>query len=139
MVIRRKNNRLEEYEKELVELHTKSYDNYDKKLSYLSASSIGVSMVFLKDIVGNVDEIKIRGLLLIAWTLLTLTLVLNLFSHTFTAKRHNATLSEIRSNNYRRENAENRNKQIRYFNIVINVLFGFGIGSLVIFVIINLK
>jgi hypothetical protein len=130
--------RLKEFEKELVELHTKSYDNYDKKLSYLSASSIGVSMVFLKDIVGDIDDVKLRWLLLSAWILLTFTLVLNLFSHTFTAKRHNATLDEIRSNKYNRESAIARNKQIRDFNNLINWLFGFGMGALVLFVIINL-
>jgi hypothetical protein len=130
--------RLKEFEKELVELHTKSYDNYDKKLSYLSASSIGVSMVFLKDIVGDIDDVKLRWLLLSAWILLTLTLVLNLFSHTFTAKRHNETLDEIRSKKYNRESAIRRNKQIIGFNDLINWLFGLGMGTLVFFVIINL-
>lgn len=132
------NDALKEFEKELVELHTKSYDNYDKKLSYLSASSIGVSMVFIKDIVGNINDCCFKWLLIFSWILLTMTLVLNLFSHTFSAKRHNATLSEIRTNKYSPQKALKRNKQIILVNNIINALFGFGISSLVLFIIINL-
>lgn len=129
---------LKEYEKELVTLYTKSYDNYDTKLSYLSASSIGFSMVFIKDIVGNIDQCSLKWMLITSWLLLTLTLIFNLFSHTFTARKHNKTLFEIRGNNYDSTNAENRNTEIRYFNIFINILFSFGLGFLVLFIVINI-
>jgi hypothetical protein len=132
------NDALKEFEKELIELHTKSYDNYDKKLSYLSASSIGVSMVFIKDIVGNINNCCFKWLLISSWILLTVTLVLNLFSHTFSAKRHNATLSEIRTNKYSPQSALKRNKQIILVNNIVNALFGLGISSLVLFIIINI-
>jgi len=130
---------LKEFEKELVELHTKSYENYDKKLSFLSASSIGFSMVFIKDIVGNISCCTAKWLLMASWILLTVVLVLNLFSHTYTANLHNATLTEIRTKKYIDTKAVERNKWISIFNCIINVLFGLGIGSLILFVIINYK
>lgn len=130
---------LKEFEKELVELHTKSYENYDKKLSFLSASSIGFSMVFIKDIVGNISCCNAKWLLITSWILLTIVLITNLFSHTYTAKLHNATLTEIRSGKYNQDNATERNKRIDLFNFIINVLFSLGIGFLMLFVIINYK
>lgn len=134
--------RFREYEKELVELHTKSYENYDKKLSYLSASSIGFSMVFIKDIVGNLSCCTAKWMLIASWGLLTIVLILNLFSHTHAAKRHNATLAELRSDlmkDYKKEKVDARNKEIDSFNNIINWLFAFGIGFLIVFIFINYK
>ncbi len=72
-------------------------------------------MVFLKDIVGDMAGCHLKWMLLLAWVLLALTLVLNLFSHTFTAKRHGATLAEIPENPILQEFAAHYDRERNLF------------------------
>ena len=124
---------LKEFEKELVELHVKSYDNYDKKITYISSSAIGLSVVFADKYSEAINNYLFAVLLILSWIFFTVTLCLNLFSHTYTAKKHFDTLSEIRNNLYNQQSAELRNSKINKYNKIVNWIFIAGICCIMLF------
>ena len=67
------------YRSQLMTLWQKSQEDFDKSVLSLSGGALGVSFVFLKDIVGA-NPIHLRGLLLAAWTCWGVSSLATLFS-----------------------------------------------------------
>lgn len=57
---------LQQYRAHLIAAEQKSQDDYDKTIVSLSGGALGVSFVFLKDIIGAAP-VRYSGLLLAAW------------------------------------------------------------------------
>jgi hypothetical protein len=66
----------------LQDLEVKSSENYDKTLVTVTSAAIGVSLIFLKDIVGDGSLFHV-WFLFTAWATWVLALAANLFSFAF--------------------------------------------------------
>ena len=67
------NDDLIEYRKQLIEIEQKVGDSFLKTLLTLSGGALGLSLAFIKDIIGD-DPIQNSKALIISWSLLTLSL-----------------------------------------------------------------
>jgi len=94
------------YADELRTLIDKSNDSFEKQLNYISAGSLGISMIVVEKIVKDLTKTNHNNLLILSWCFLGLTLVSNLLSHVYTSWVHGKTLSEINSEKYNYDNAK---------------------------------
>lgn len=132
-------NELQEYRTELVTLTHKSQDAFEKQLSYISAGSLALSIGFIKEIVKNIKTAENKCLLTIAWVLLAMTLLINLFSHITAARFHWKTIKEIDQNKYNQEKAIRRIQKLNLLNIISIIALVLGIFLFIIFVSSNLE
>lgn len=126
------------YQTHLKELVNKSQESFEKQLSYLSTGTLTVSLAFIKDVVGELSKTRFEGFLIVAWSLMGLTLLINLLSHVFTSNCHNKTIEEINDRKYDYSKAIcrfNNIKKLNYLSISTLIL---GIVFLLIFVSINI-
>jgi hypothetical protein len=122
----------------LKELVTKSQESFEKQLSYISAGSLSVSMAFIKNVVGELNKSRYQGFLIIGWSLMGMTLLINLLSHVFTSNCHNKTIEEISDGRYDYTVALCRHINIKRFNYSsIGTLIS-GISSLLLFISLNI-
>jgi len=126
------------YSDELRVIIGKSYESFEKQLNYISAGTLGLSMIFIENVVNDLSLTHSNFLIIISWISLGLTLISNLISHIYTSWVHGMTLSEIINNNYKFEKAEKRNNYIKYWNIVSIGLLILGIIFLISFVSTNI-
>lgn len=75
-------NQTTEYRKTLIELEQKIGEGYDKTLIALSGGALGVTITFIKDIVGG-GKILCPGLALTAWSAWTVSLTSLLAAYYF--------------------------------------------------------
>ncbi len=114
------NNELDEqllnYKNELLKIHEKSYEHFEKQLSYISAGALGLSFILIEKVFKDISATQVKGLLIASWVLLGSTLFINLLSHLFTSKKHYKTIDEINNGSYNPSLAVKRNKQISWVN-----------------------
>ena len=80
---------LKKYRDQLVEIHQKVSENYDKTIITLSGGALGISFAFIKDIVGD-KVLQGKGILFWGWAFLTISLtsvVLSLFFGTLAFRK----------------------------------------------------
>lgn len=117
------NEELHRFRDELIKINEKSNDQFEKQLTYISAGSLGGSMLVIEKIFKDISSTEFTGFLILGWIFLGSTLLLNMFSHLYAAKLHNQTISELNENRYNYSNAVLRNKKISNFNsITLSVL-----------------
>jgi hypothetical protein len=126
------------YKKTLLSICSKSEDTFEKQLSYISAGSIGVSMLIVEHVIPKFSESNFRGVLLGGWISLALTLLLNLLSHVIAARLNYITVKEIDMEKYSSAKAEGRRLAISLINYVTVSLLAVGIGCLIFYVYKNL-
>ena len=68
------NDKLTKYRDYLVQTEQKVSESYDKTIITLSGGALGVSFAFLKDVIGT-NPVQSKGVLVVAWTSLTVSLV----------------------------------------------------------------
>ncbi|MBS1521578.1 MAG: hypothetical protein JST50_11310 [Bacteroidetes bacterium] len=129
---------LEDYKIELLKVYEKSQDSFEKQLSYISAGGLGLSMIFIEKIVKNVGLSNCKWLLALSWILLGSTLVINLISHSVSAKSTYKTLTDIEENNFDIEKVKRRIRSINILNNCSIFTLLMGILLLIVFVTINL-
>lgn len=129
---------LKKYRNELVGLVTRSNEIFEKQLAYISAGAIGVSMAFVKDVTGDLEDSRFKLLLVVGWLLLVITLLVNLASHIWAKNKHNKTIAEIDGGNYSRANALKRLEQIDQINSLTIATLILGIISIVMFMTLNI-
>lgn len=116
----------------------KSEDDFEKKVTYISAGALGLSLTFIEKIVHE-RRATCLGLLISSWALLIFTLLLNLLSHSISSYYHDKTTQEFdREDENLESNIDKRNKRLWIINIVTIATLIFGIVLLVTFVSINL-
>ena len=130
---------IEIYAKELRVLIDKSNDAFEKQLNYISASALGLSMLFVEKVVKDLNTTKCNSLLILSWIFLGATLISNLISHVYTSKMHGKTLKEINDNVYNYKKAVTRNNRIGNWNLVSIAFLLIGLAIQIIFITINIK
>ena len=122
----------------LIKIKEKSDDDFELKITYISAGSLGLSMTFIEKIVCFPFAKEIH-FLIIAWGLLAITLMINLFSHYLSSYYHELTTDEFDKKDSKFEkNFNRRNKVLRNLNIGTIFTLSLGIIILIVFLSINL-
>jgi hypothetical protein len=127
-----------EYQNHLKEMVVKSQETFEKQLSYISSGSLSVSIAFIKNVVGELNKSKHEGFLIAAWSLMGVTLLLNLLSQIFTSNCHNKTIDEISYRAYNYADALCRYNNIKKLNYISVGALILGIGLLLLFISLNI-
>lgn len=135
---------IEEAAKEYVGVVHKSVDFFEKQLSYISAGALGLSFIIVEKIFGDISQTHCKGILICSWVLLTLTLIVNLFSHSYATKCHLKTVEEMYAftsgnvEEYDDCNTRNRSRKISRLNDISLLLLSLGIVLLILYTSINI-
>jgi len=124
-----------DYQKNLSDTVSKSQDDFEKQLSFISAGALGLSMLFIEKIV-PLKTAGYKWLLISGWICLVLTLFGNLVSHFLSAQYNHKTLIEYQEGHETRHSE--RTKWITWLNIGTILMLVLGILSILIFLAINI-
>jgi hypothetical protein len=129
---------LDAYKLELLKLYEKSNDLFEKQLSYIAAGSLGLSMIIIDKVLKDIYSTRFKGCLVASWILFGATLILNLYSQPFAAKKYYKTIEEINSGQYDQTKANLRSKSVRNLNLFCLCTLLIGIVSFIIYVSVNI-
>ncbi|WP_126244379.1 hypothetical protein [Chitinophaga rhizosphaerae] len=124
-----------DYQKSLSDTLTKSQDDFEKQLSFISAGALGLSMLFIEKIVPLSTACN-KWLLKSGWILLAITLFSNLFSHFLSAQYNYKTLIEYQCGSETKH--AKRTRWITLINVGTIITLILGILSILIFSSINI-
>ena len=117
----------------MVDTRQKSQDAYDKTVLALSAGALGVTISFVKEIVGG-HPVSLR-LLLVAWICWGISCATVLYSHFSSVAAHNEAIAALDEN---REPNIGSDKATKILNLVSGALFLLGLLLFCVFAYINL-
>ena len=120
---------------------TKSEDEFEKKITYISAGALLLSVTLLEKVI-QLEDSNINWVLYFGWATLTLTLFINLISHLISKIYLRKNIDEIDDNteySKRLKNHKNRLFLIESINWVTVSLLFLGIIALVTFASFNAK
>lgn len=125
-----------DWRKHLVTAEQKSQEDLDKALLSLSGGALGVSFVFLKDIVGLGPLVSTWSLLLAwgSWTASTMTVLLSYYGSVFTIQRAITRLDAKQPND---RAFALLGAITRILNAAGGLLFAVGVASMLYFVVMN--
>lgn len=128
-----------EYRKSLLEQKSKSDDDFEKYITFITSGALGLTLTFMENI-SPLESAIHKWMIVVGWVLLAITLLLNLFSHFLSSRYTSKSIDEIDDEiNYDelRENLDKRNKIIECLNISSILALFIGIIFILLFVIIN--
>ena len=130
-----------EYRKKLIEDQLKMAIEYDKKVCWLSAGGIGLSITFMKDFIGN-TQINDQLLVIISWSIMSLVLLLALINNLIGVFAYKNMLSPFDSKKFNensgKKSIKNYSNWINGINIIHVFLICFSLIALISFAIKNL-
>ena len=85
-----------DYRKDVANAIRRSEQSYDKHLLYLSAGALGLSLVFIKNVIGT-NEIQYKCVLISAWVAWGLSLLSILASYRTSRKSHWIVLDQLKN------------------------------------------
>lgn len=116
----------------------KSQDTFERQLSYISAGALALSMGYMKDIIHDFANARLKWCLVLGWIFLGTTLIVNCISHIKAAGFHNITIDEINKGKYDDNKVAARYKRISKINWLTVATLVLGILIIIIFVAINI-
>lgn len=127
-------------ERQIVQdLVTRSEDEFEKKLTYISAGALLLSATFLEKIV-TLEDSSSLWILISGWSFLVMTLIINLFSHLVSKYYMRKNIDDIDDNiefSSRLSNHQRRLKRIESMNWISAIFLIIGVVALVVFTSIN--
>ncbi|MFN8402458.1 MAG: hypothetical protein U0V48_02735 [Anaerolineales bacterium] len=129
---------LKEYRNQLIAAEQKAQDDFDKTILSLSSGALGVSFIFLNDIIGDVPTCT--SLLMTAWVswALSSTSVLISFYVSHKALRH--AINQVDSKKIREEHPGSwYDRFTEFLNWFSLALFVIGLFSMIWFIKLNLE
>jgi len=127
-----------EYRKQLVEFEQKIGEGFDKTLIALSGGALGLSIAFIKDIVG-VKAMTYECFLIISWSFWALSLGSILFAFYFGQLAYRKAITQVDNDTINTEVTGGIYTAIvNWLNAIGAISFFFGVISIVIFSIKNL-
>lgn len=120
----------------------KTEDHFENKLSAISAGALGLTLTFLEKIIPLENSIS-AIFLIIGWTFLVLTLLLNLISHMISKHFSHKTLLDLDKSKTSRQykvtyfKVIKRNKKIDCLNWISVITIILGISFIVLFSSVN--
>lgn len=129
-----------EYRLSLLEHKSKSDDDFEKYITLISSGALGLTITFI-DKISPLENAVFIWIIALGWTLLAITLLLNLYSHFLSSKYTSKSIDEIDDNiafDNLKKNLNDRNKTINRYNGWSIILLFIGILCILIYVILNL-
>ena len=154
MDIKTYKNKLNEMQQENLRNSAADHGYYDKALLYLASGSFVLSINYLKDVIGG-ESIFLPSLLIISWSLFTVSILTNLGSYRvsqyFTESRRQTVNDEMKRavdtdvNDEMKacffskvnKQADKRTTHVKIYNEVATVAFGLAVLAMSIFASIN--
>lgn len=127
----------EEYRNALIAAEQKSQDDYDKTIVTLSGGALGISVVFIKDIIGSTDPISVWAVIT-AWSLWAASITSVVISYYLSREALRATILQTDKNDFSGGVGGCAAKATQIFNAISGILFVVGIVFLIIFTANNL-
>jgi hypothetical protein len=128
-----------DYRFSLMEQKSKSDDDFEKYITFISSGALGLTITFIDKISPLKDSAAI-WLIATGWILLTFTLLINLLSHFLSSRYYERTIQDI-DDDFDYEDVvdriDKRNKIISNLNLISIILLGLGIISILTYIIIN--
>ncbi len=128
-----------EYRLSLLEHKSKSDDDFEKYITFISSGALGLTITFI-DKITPLEEAIYFWLIAVGWILLAITLLVNLFSHYQSSRFTEKSIDEIDDNiDYfeLRKNLERRNRIIDFYNKASIYSLFIGVIFILLYVIIN--
>lgn len=128
----------EEIRNKFDENRSKSEDDFEKNLTYISAGALGLSLTFIEKII-TIDSSSHKWFLILGWILLGLTLSINLISHLISSYYNRISQEDFdkKAKNLG-EIIDRRNLKLSIINWSTVVLLISGVFSIIIFTSINI-
>lgn len=137
---------LKKYCENLLEIINKSNEQFEKQLSFISGGALALSFIVIEKVLKDFLTTKCKWILIVGWSSLVITLLLNLYSHKRAIDYHNRSLTatnefladpEINFEDKEKE-IENRKKRIERMNNYCLIFLSLGLISLIVYTSINL-
>ncbi len=132
------NKTLRDFRKNNEETLQKSQDDFEKQLSFISAGTLGLSMFLIDKVVKDITIAHYKWSLIVSWSLLGLTLIINLFSHFLAIRFNYMNIEEIDCSQYDDLKSIKRNTIIKFINICTLSTLILGIVFLILFMSLNI-
>lgn len=128
------------YRQTLLESRSKSEDDFEKYITYISAGALGLSFSFIDKIVPLAEASHLWAMI-VGWILLVLTLLGNLFSHFLSKKFTDKTLADFETidSDQLSHNIDSRNNIIEGINVTTIITLVLGITAILLFVALNFQ
>lgn len=134
----------EDYRNKLYDLKSKSDDQFEKAITFITSGALGLTLTFHDKIVPFSGAICVYFIAL-GWTLLVATLFINLYSHYQSSKSTDTTIDDVDevicfklTYDGFRDKVNSRNSIINILNKASIYLLGAGLILIIIYVSINL-
>mgnify|MGYP000157643279 CR=1 FL=1 len=122
----------EEYRNNLIAAEQKSQDDYDKTIVSLSGGALAISLVFIKDIIGDTDPILLWTVIT-AWALWASSLASVVTSYFLSRLALRIAILQTDNNDFAAGVGGWPAKATQYFNAISGILFVSGIVFLIVF------
>lgn len=124
---------LVEYRKHLVSAEQKSQEDFDKTVLSLSGGALGISFVFLKDVIGQ-NPVSSPGYLFASWVSWGLSTFAVLLSYYLSQLALRHTIAQVdRGKIYEEQPGGHYAELTKYLNAIGVVLFFFGVCNITYF------
>lgn len=115
----------------------KSEDDFEKLLTFISAGALGLSITFIEKLV-PLNSATSVDYLITGWVFIALTLVVNLFSHSYSSRMNEKSLEDYDNEvDDLHDIITRRNKRIDIINWTSLGLLAFGLGFTIYFTSLN--
>ncbi|MFQ3172121.1 MAG: hypothetical protein ACI9DG_002161 [Oleispira sp.] len=122
----------EEYRNNLIAAEQKSQDDYDKTIVSLSGGALGISIVFIKDIIGTSDPVMLWTVIT-AWALWATSLASVVTSYFLSRIALRVAILQNDKNDFSAGVGGRAAKATHFFNAISGLMFLSGIVFLIIF------
>ena len=123
-----------EYLQQLNKAYLESSAQFDKQLLYFASGALGLSFVFIKDIV-KLNVATCKNLLITSWSFFGAVIVLSILSHYSSLKAINKKIQNV---NWQDESSSKLNSYTKAFNILMIIFLISGLVILTVFIGINI-
>jgi len=123
----------DEYRNNLITAEQKSQDSYDKTIVSLSGGALGVSILFIKDVIGGAEPLC-SHLVLVAWGLWAGSISSVILSYFFSRIALRKTIEQVDKGDFSAGVGGCASTVTAVFNILSGTLFIVGIIFLILFV-----
>ena len=122
----------EEYRNGLITAEQKSQDNYDKTIVSLSGGALGISLIFIKDIIGTSSPV-LTWTVIAAWSFWAASLMSVVISHFLSRMALRKAILQADKGDFTEGVGGCAAKATQIFNAISGILFVIGIVLFIIF------
>lgn len=123
---------MEEYRQQLIVAEQKSQNDYDKAIVTLSGGALAISLVFIKDVIGNNNPIHIWAVIM-AWSMWAISISSVVISFFLSRLSMRKAIDQTDNDDFSGGVGGIATKATQFFNGLSGLSFVFGIIFLIIF------